>query len=173
MSDVFINGVWHCEEILERIERQYGLRIPPGRYWYDAASGLAGLEGQGTAGRLPAGMDLGGPLPANISEGWTGIFLNGRQLTLAEVAYLTLLTGGVILPGRYWLDALGNAGREGGPMLVNLYQLAQPRGSGGSGRTSYAADGWVHSNPATGVSASGDGHNIMVSWPGGSYCGGD
>lgn len=37
---------------------------------------------------------------------------------------------GPVRPGRYWLDAYGNAGFEGGPPLVNLAQ-ARARGNDG------------------------------------------
>jgi hypothetical protein len=57
-----------------------------------------------------------------------------------------------VLPGRYWLDAQGNVGVEGGPAFMNLAALVQRRarpnsafyrsgitgiGAGRSGGTSY------------------------------------
>jgi hypothetical protein len=90
------------------------------------------------------------------------VFLNGRQLTQAEVLYLTGLTRGPIPPGRYWLDADGNVGMEGGPALVNLAQLAR----GGGNRWSNGDGTWTWNNRATGNSASGDGgRNIAVFGP--------
>src|SRR4051794_12192993 len=116
---VFVNGIGLTTETVCALERQYGLRLPAGRYWYDAQSGLAGPEGQGAVLLLPAGLALGGPLRPDASGGWTRVFLNGRQLTLGEVAFLMQRVGGPIWPGRYWLDAQGNAGPEGGPAAIN------------------------------------------------------
>jgi hypothetical protein len=163
VSGVFINGVFHFEETVHQVERQLGVRLFPGRYWYDRKSGLAGYEGQGASAVLMAGLDLGGPLRADVSNGTSGVILNGRQLTHGEVAYLTGLMRGPIFPGRYWLDAQGNAGQEGGPALVNLVQLAR---SASNCRTTHGPDGWTWGNPATGNSASGDGgRNIAVFGP--------
>src|SRR5262249_39097475 len=88
VSHVFINGAYQFEETLQQLERQGGFQLPPGRYWYDRLSGLAGQEGQGAAAVLPAGLDLGGPLAPDASNGASGVFLNGRELTTVEVVYL-------------------------------------------------------------------------------------
>jgi hypothetical protein len=40
---------------------------------------------------------------------------------------------GVVYPGRYWVDAQGNAGPEGGPALVNLVAVARARAAQGAG----------------------------------------
>jgi hypothetical protein len=160
MSGVCVNGAWLVDQLRQQVECLCGTRLLPGRYWYDPRSGLAGVEGQGAAAVLPAGLDLG-PVDAAASGGTSGVFLNGRQLTLAEVTYLMRLVGGPIQPGRYWLDAQGNAGQEGGPALVNLYQLAR-----GAGNRCSNGDGtWTWGNRA-GMSASGDGgRNIAVFGP--------
>jgi hypothetical protein len=170
MSGAFVNRVWQTEDTLQRVERQCGLSLPRGQaFWYDRLSGCAGYEGQGTSGLLPPGLDLGGPLPADISAGTTGVFINGRQITQAEVLYLMGLTRGPVPPGRYLLDGYGNAGLEGGPPLVNLHQLAQA----GSGRGAGGGD-WTWQSKATRSSASGDGNgNVAVFWEGGMYSKGD
>jgi hypothetical protein len=77
------------------------------------------------AAYLPAGPGLGGPVP-----GGTGVFVNGRELPPPDVQRLAALVG-PIPPGRYWIDAQGNAGPEGGPATVNLAQLASRQGGGG------------------------------------------
>ena len=107
--------------------RQLGIQPIGGRFWYDPQSGAWGVEGEGTAGLLPPGLGLGGPLRANASNGRSRRFVNGRQLTGAEVTHLSQLVGTPLRPGRYWLDAQGNAGREGGPAVVNLYGAGQQR----------------------------------------------
>src|SRR4051812_23622490 len=61
MPHVLINDVYFFPETVRELEAQLGLRLPPGRYWYDRRSGLAGLEKQGASAILPAGLDLGGP----------------------------------------------------------------------------------------------------------------
>jgi hypothetical protein len=44
-----------------------------------------------------------------------------------------------VYPGRYWVDAQGNAGFEGGPALVNLLVLARARAARGGGGGAYSA----------------------------------
>jgi hypothetical protein len=118
--------------LLVQIEHAYGRPAPSGDYWYDAASGAAGQWGGPTLGFLPAGLTLGGPLPANASGGGnghlTGIVVNGRELHPVDVQVLIKLYGQAI-PGRWWVDGQGNAGQEGGPALLNLVQLARQRGN--------------------------------------------
>ena len=50
---------------------------------------------------------------------------------------------GQVYPGRWWVDAQGNAGQEGGPALFNVYVVAQQRrqASGGGGDSIYRTDG--------------------------------
>jgi hypothetical protein len=108
---------------LRALELQYRVRIVPGRYWYDRVSGAWGIEGGPTAGLILPGLAVGGPLRADASRGSTLVWVNGRRLPWQDLVALQRLTG-PILPGRYWLDARGNAGFEGGPVLVNLQQLA-------------------------------------------------
>src|SRR5262245_12199494 len=122
-SNVYVNGVELTAETLQILEQRYGVRARPGRYWYDDMCGAVGYEGRGTAGFLPAGLGLGGPLRANASNGSSAVFVNGRELTTEELAALRRLTP--VSPGRYWLDGLGNAGTEGGPAVCNLAQLAR------------------------------------------------
>lgn len=121
-------------QTLKQIEAQIG-QVPPGRYWYDAMSGGAGVMGGPAAAYLGPGLALAGPLPANASGGGngrvTGVFVNGRELHLLDVAGLRRY--GPVVPGRYWWDRYGNVGLEGGPMLFNFYAVvAQAGRSGGS-----------------------------------------
>jgi hypothetical protein len=129
---VVVNGVPLSRAGLQ-ILHQLGLSPLPGSYWYDRRSGAAGLLGQGTGGFLPPGLPLGGRLRANASHGTSGVFVNGRELTAGEDAFLQGMLGVPVVPGRYFLDAGGNAGPEGGPAVVNLVQLAQQRGVGHTG----------------------------------------
>jgi hypothetical protein len=150
---ILVNGV-PLSAAGAAILRHLGIRPLPGAYWYDNVSGAAGAIGQGTSGFLPAGLPLGGPLQADASNGTSGVFVNGRQLTTAEEAFLESVLGAPIAPGSYFLDANGDAGPEGGPVLANLVQLAQQRGIG-------------HVSPLstydlTGLSVLGDGSFIGI-----------
>jgi hypothetical protein len=120
---VVVNGRALDAAARQAIERRTGLPLQPGRWWYDARSGLWGAEGQGAAGLAPAGIDVGAPLPPQASGGRAGVFFNGRSLADAEIAWL--MTLGPVWPGRYWLDAMGNVGLEGRAVpFANLVQLA-------------------------------------------------
>ncbi len=131
-------------DIVGQLERGMGHAIPDGAYWYDPSCGAAGAWGGPTLGFLPPGMALGGPLPADASGGGqgnlTGVFINGREIHPYDYQYLVAMLGQVT-PGRYWVDAQGNAGLEGGPALVNLVQVARQRGARGGGNSYYKSDG--------------------------------
>ncbi len=89
------------------------------------------------------------------------MLINGRRLTTTEVDYLARLVQQPIQPGRYWLDASGNAGLEGGPALVNLLRVAQRNRAGG---TSKFHRGW-------GGTYSSDGNCYYISTGSGSVMG--
>jgi len=131
-SEVWINGSVMTPELLTEFEALYGVRPIPGKYWYDSYSGLYGAMGYQAAGMMMPGHMLG-EMPANASNGNTGVFMNGRNLTAVEVNYIAALLQTPAMPGRYWLDAYGNCGIEGLPIpLVNFYEVSRMRfGSGG------------------------------------------
>ena len=110
--------------------------VPPGRYWYDPATGAAGTWGGPMSALLPPGLPLGGPLPAEASGGGhgrlTGVFINGRELHPLDVAGLSRY--GPVQPGRYRWDAQGQVFTESGAYLFNFNAVlaAQARGGGGS-----------------------------------------
>jgi hypothetical protein len=115
---------------LEQLEVAYRFRLPNGDYWYDPVSGAAGAWGGPTVGFFPAGLQLGGKLPANASGGGTRVFVNGRELHPLDVAQLSQL--GPVYPGRYFVDRFGNVGYEGGPVLFNLIAVARAASSRGN-----------------------------------------
>jgi hypothetical protein len=167
-SAVVVNGERVDPRELARLERELGVRTIPGRYWYDARCGAWGYEGQGQAGLLPAGLRVGGKLRADASAGDTGVFVNGRELAASDVAVLSLL--GPVYPGRYWVDAYGNFGLEGGPALGNLVALARAANTSGGGNGGGGGDNYYHSD-ATGISMNSDasggyimGKDFSVSW---------
>jgi hypothetical protein len=137
---VTVNRVELTADILQALV-QYGIRVAPGDYWYDGASGLFGLMGGPGIGFTMPNLQLGGPLAPNASGGGsgqlTGVFVNGRELHPQDVAALSAL--GPVYPGRYWLRFDGWYGFEGGMPLGNLIMLAQ-QASGGPGynRSTYA-----------------------------------
>jgi hypothetical protein len=128
---VVVNGVALDKPTIAALQRAYGA-VQPGRYWYDPVSGLYGAERGPTAGQIAPGLRLGGPLRADASGRGTGVFVNGRELHPAEVVRLRALFG-VVLPGRYWMNAAGIGGFEGAPPHFNLSAAAAQRSGGGGG----------------------------------------
>ena len=116
LSDVKVNA----------LEQKFRVRIPDGDYWYDRVSGAWGVEGGPTAGFILPGLNLGGPLRADASKGRTGVFVNGRELHTFDVQALQRITP--VYRGRFWVDAQGNGGYEGGKAFFNLIQLARNAG---------------------------------------------
>jgi hypothetical protein len=133
----------HGLATLAQLEAAYRTKLPDGAYWYDPACGAFGKWGGPTLVFLQAGLSLGGPVPADASGSGSGVFINGREIHSFDLQYLQNLVG-PIQPGRYFTDAYGNAGLEGGPVLVNLLMAAQQK----SGFSHYK------SNPYSGESSS-------------------
>jgi len=125
-QEVIVNGVRLSNDKITALQKQYGLTVVPGDYWYDKMCGAWGFRGGPSAGLILPYIDLGGPLQANASNGNTGVFINGRQLHMLDVVALQQITP--VYQGRYWVDAQGNIGLEGGPALINLWLLANSRG---------------------------------------------
>jgi|JI10StandDraft_1071094.scaffolds.fasta_scaffold205533_2 hypothetical protein len=121
------------------LERVLGAPIPPGRYWYDARSGLGGPWGH--AARIYApGFDFG-RVPVKASGGNTGIYYNGRELNRDEARFLAALFGipEAQIPafaGYYRLEATGDVFAADGSYRGNLAALAQLRFGGGGGGSS-------------------------------------
>lgn len=156
---VVMNGSVVSPQVLNMIAQQYGTRLPAGRYWYDRNSGAWGYEGGGTQGFVQAGFGLYAPMPAQISGGNTGVYINGRHLPASDLYALQSLTG-PINPGQYWLDAQGNAGYMGGPAIVNLRQLAGNQGyyrQGSGVGQNYSNGGGSYHNSNTGIGVITDG----------------
>lgn len=155
-KQVTVNGDTLSQEIIRLLENAYQVKIQPGAYWYDQNSGFWGLQGSPPAGIMLPGLNLGGPLKADASNGQTNIFINGRQITRIEQQELIRITGTPIQPGRYWLNAQGWAGLEGQGALVNLYHLASQFYRQGSGSSFYR-----NQYTGTGMGSSQDGFYIM------------
>ena len=134
---VVVNRVRIAEQDLRGFEQRWQTSIREGSYWYDRFSGAWGLEGGPTAGWIASGLDLGGPLRADASNGNTGVFINGRELHMMDVQALMQIVQ--VQRGHWWVDARGNFGAEGGPVLGNLMAMAQQRG--GKDWSHYSKDG--------------------------------
>ncbi|MEQ8766005.1 MAG: hypothetical protein RL885_18955 [Planctomycetota bacterium] len=142
---VKINGRPIDAAKLLAFETLHGVRLPDGSYWYDRHSGALGVFGGPCTGYARAGLDFGGPMPANCSGGGTGVFVNGRELHRMEVLLLSQVA--TVYRGRYTLDSAGNVGIEGGPFLYNVFQVGQQmmaqqqRQGGGGGGSSWSHSG--------------------------------
>lgn len=136
-TDVWINGVELQPDVVQALERQFGVRVAPGDYWYDRLSGAFGLMGGPGLGFTMPGLEVGGPLAPDASGRGTGVFVNGRELHPLDVAALMPLVG-TVYPGRYWLSYDGTYGFENGPAVGNLIYLArQAYGGRGYNRNTY------------------------------------
>jgi hypothetical protein len=159
-TGVFINGRPVSQEQLQQLQAMYGAAPPPGRYWYDTQSGLYGIWGREAGGYIRPGHDFG-PLPANASQGTTGVFINGRQINLVEAAYLQRIFGAVY-QGRWWLDGTtGNIGVEGNPTPVaNIFLALRQSQSRGQG------DGYRYRDSISGSYGGAEGGCVWMSVPG-------
>jgi hypothetical protein len=171
---VHVNRVALDAKEIAALEKTYRVRILDGRYWYDKVSGAWGMEGGPALGQIHAGLKLGGALRADASGGGqgrlTGVFINGRELHPRDVAALQQITP--VVPGRYWVDAQGNGGYEGGPAIFNLYALAQ------QAARSRGVSTWYYGNSLTNTYAGSSGGCTYVmgsgagsgSWSASSGC---
>jgi hypothetical protein len=156
------------------LEQAYRVRILDGRYWYDKVSGAWGMENGPALGQVHPALKLGGALRADASGGGhgrlTGVFINGRELHPRDVQALQQITS--VVPGRYWVDAQGNGGYQGGPAIFNLYYLAQQARTRGGGSS------WYYGNSLTNTYAGSSGGCTYVmgsgagsgSWSASSGC---
>jgi len=160
---------------LERLERGVG-RLDDGAYWYDPRTGASGRWGGPALAFLPPGLELGGALPADASGGGsgtlTGVFVNGRELHPLDVLGLQQLIGQV-WPGRWWVDAQGNYGLEGGPPLGNLVVLARAHRSASSGGGQAWSKHYEGTTPGGNMNLASDGRTTCVSTPSYSHCTGE
>jgi len=161
-GSILVNGSALDNATITALETAYRTRLLPGSYWYDSRSGLWGYETGPAKGQIAPGLRLGGPLSARASVGYsagvTGVFVNGRELHPVELGYLQRLYGQV-RPARYWLDARGVGGYEGGPAQFDLRAraIAQQGGPGYNRRGTFGntgSDGQCsyYNDPSSGAS---------------------
>ena len=158
-GSVFINGAALDADKRRALEQAYGVPIQPGRYWYDAMSGVWGREGGPALGQIHPNLQLGPRLRADASNGNTRVFVNGRELHTMDVLALRRCTP--VIPGRYWVLANGIGGYEGGPPTFNLAALCSAAGGGGGGSSTrcdnYGGGQFNCSNSRTGIGMIGEG----------------
>lgn len=104
---------------------QLGGAIPAGNYWYDSTAGFWGHVGGPTEGQNLPGYTIG-RLRADASAGNTGVYINGRELTFVEVAWLSRQVP--VQRGRFWMNPQGVFGYEGGGPLGRIMLGAQNSG---------------------------------------------
>lgn len=140
---VVINALQLGDDEVRNLEQMFRMPIQNGMYWYDSFSGAWGVQGGPVTGFIQSGLKLGGPLRADASNGNTGVFINGRHLHMMDVVGLQQITP--VYPGRYWVDAMGNFGIEGGPMFGNLWAISKntSSGNGGGAWTAKSSSGTV------------------------------
>jgi hypothetical protein len=126
---VIVNGQRLSDQDIETLARTYQVQVRDGNYWYDRMNGSWGRQGGPTEGFIIAGLNLGGPLREDASNGDTGVFINGRQLHRIDVARLMQI--GPVYQARCWMDGQGNIGLEGQPAFGNVWAAAAQAFSGG------------------------------------------
>jgi hypothetical protein len=166
-TGVFVNQRELTQQQLAAIKQMYGQATPPGRYWYDARSGLYGVWGREAAGYIRPGHDFG-PLPANASNGNTGVIINGREINMTEAAFFQRIFGAVY-QGRWWLDGqTGNVGMEGNPTpIANIVAALQQ--SQGGGRGQGGGEGYRWRDNINNSSGGAENGCVWVNMPGARY----
>jgi hypothetical protein len=121
-KEILVNHVKLANEVISKLEANYKTSINEGSYWYDNFSGYWGIMGGPARGQIAPGLKLGGVLQSNASNGNTGVFINGRELTYSEVLSIKNAYG-VVYRGRFWLNSQGLAGYEGQPAIFNFAKV--------------------------------------------------
>ncbi|XP_073005137.1 extra-large guanine nucleotide-binding protein 1 [Typha latifolia] len=114
-EDIWVNGKKLTQEELVLLQNCPcpPSKLKPGFYWYDKLSGFWGKEGHKPHKIISAHLNVGGTLDQRASNGNTGIMINNREITKAELKMLKW--AGVQCAGQphFWVNADGTYQEEG------------------------------------------------------------
>jgi hypothetical protein len=114
-SPVTINGRPLSAVQVRQLQAAYGVIIP-GRYWYDPISGYWGLEGRDPAGYTQTGLNFG-PVSPRASNGHSGAFLNGREISFGEPLIYSRISARRPPPGASgWMAGRAVSASKASPM---------------------------------------------------------
>ena len=116
--EVWFNGRALDQAAIDQLTAIYAMAPQPGRWWYDAMSGLCGIEGEAAMGFMLPNHDFLGTLAEDASNGRSAVYINGRRLTGDEALFLSYFWQVPIQQGRYWLNGQGFTGIEGVPQAI-------------------------------------------------------
>ncbi|KAL0430321.1 UNVERIFIED_CONTAM: Extra-large guanine nucleotide-binding protein 1 [Sesamum radiatum] len=114
-EDIFVNGkaLTSRELVLLQSCQYLPKKLTRGNYWYDRNSGFWGKQGRKPSQIISTRLDIGGPLEQHASNGNTLVFVNGREITRAELRMLQFAGVKCYPDTRWWMYEDGIYEEEG------------------------------------------------------------